>query len=153
MTFGGPSASPTMACSGSPARDSVIRPPIGPIAITAWSSTPSLEMLSTPEGEALDTRGEDDAEGRLGEWARLESTCEGGRFTARVDGVAVYACLDVVPSGGEILPQSEVFDWLVRKFDLQPLTEGGEETRNANPATHRGPSKAIVAGVLVASPR
>jgi hypothetical protein len=71
--------------------------------------------------EALDTRGKDDVESPLGEWTRVECVCDGGRVSVVVNGVAVNACRDVVPSGGKILLQSEGFELFVRKFELHPL--------------------------------
>ena len=73
--------------------------------------------------EILDTRGKDDVESPLGDWTRVECTCEGGRIAVAVNGVAVNACRDVVPAGGKILLQSEGFELFVRKFELHPLAK------------------------------
>jgi hypothetical protein len=71
--------------------------------------------------ELIDTRGKDDVESKLGEWTRVECTCEGKTIAVRVNGVEVNRCYDATPSAGKILLQSEGFELFVRKFELHPL--------------------------------
>jgi hypothetical protein len=71
--------------------------------------------------ELLDTRGKDDVESKLGEWTRVECTCEGDKITVSVNGVTVNHAYEVFPPGGKILLQSEGFELFVRKFELHPL--------------------------------
>ena len=71
--------------------------------------------------ELIDTRGKDDVESPLGEWTRVECICRGDRITVIVNGETVNECFDVVPSAGKILLQTEGFEVLFRKFQLQPL--------------------------------
>ncbi|MDG3002230.1 3-keto-disaccharide hydrolase [Paludisphaera mucosa] len=73
--------------------------------------------------ELLDTRGREDVESPLGEWTRVECECDGSRIAVRVNGAAVDACYDVVPSSGRILLQTEGFELFVRKFEIRPLTK------------------------------
>lgn len=73
--------------------------------------------------ELLDTRGKDDVESPLGEWTRVECTCEGKRITVAVNGKVVNECHDAFPSAGKILLQSEGFEILFRKFELHPLNK------------------------------
>lgn len=73
--------------------------------------------------ELLDTRGKDDVESPLGEWTKVECTCQERRITVRVNGTVVNECYDVFPSAGKILLQSEGFELFVRKFELRPLTK------------------------------
>jgi hypothetical protein len=71
--------------------------------------------------ELLDTRGKEDAESPLGEWTRVECLCRDKEITVKVNGVAVNHCYDAFPSAGKILLQTEGFEIMFRKFDLQPL--------------------------------
>jgi hypothetical protein len=71
--------------------------------------------------ELIDTRGKEDVESPLGEWTRLECICSGNRITVVVNGVTVNECYDVYPSAGKILLESEGFEILFRKVELQPL--------------------------------
>jgi hypothetical protein len=74
--------------------------------------------------EKIDTRGKDDVDSPLGEWTRIECICAGNRITVRVNGVEVNECYNVFPSAGKILLESEGFEILFRKLELQPLGEG-----------------------------
>ncbi|MPZ20506.1 MAG: DUF1080 domain-containing protein [Luteitalea sp.] len=71
--------------------------------------------------EVIDTRGRWDVESPLGEWTRVECICDGDRITNIVNGVTVNECYDALPSAGKILLESEGFEILVRRFELQPL--------------------------------
>ena len=74
--------------------------------------------------ELLDTRGKDDVASPLGEWTRVECICNQDRITIKIEGVTVNECLDVYPSGGRILLQSEGNEIYFRKFELHPLNKG-----------------------------
>lgn len=74
--------------------------------------------------ELLDTRGRNDVESPLGEWTRVECTCEGRRIRVAVNGTVVNECNDVFPASGKILLQTEGFEILFRKFELRPLPPG-----------------------------
>jgi len=71
--------------------------------------------------ELLDTRGKDDVESPLGEWTRVECLCRGKEITVQVNGVTVNRCYDAFPAAGKILLQTEGFEILFRRFELQPL--------------------------------
>lgn len=71
--------------------------------------------------EIIDTRGKEDVESPLGEWTRVECICSGKRITVVVNGVTVNECYNVYPLAGKILLESEGFEILFRKFELQPL--------------------------------
>lgn len=73
--------------------------------------------------ELLDTRGKNDVESPLGEWTRVECTCEGKTITVSVNGTVINHCYNVYPSAGRILLQTEGFELYVRKFELHPLTK------------------------------
>jgi hypothetical protein len=70
--------------------------------------------------ELLDTRGKHDVESPLGEWNRVECLCDGKRITVVVNGTTVNKCYDTFPAAGKILLQSEGFELIVRKFEVQP---------------------------------
>jgi Domain of Unknown Function (DUF1080) len=104
---------------------------LGPDGRTRWKKggTPTVYSgkqfwwsLHDPDFEELiDTRGKQDVESPLGEWTRVECVCDGNRITAIVNGTTVNECFDVFPSAGKILLESEGFEILFRKFELQPL--------------------------------
>ena len=71
--------------------------------------------------ELIDTSGRWDAESPLGQWTRVECIATGGTMTVIVNGTVVNECYDVFPASGKILLQSEGFEILFRRFDLQPL--------------------------------
>jgi hypothetical protein len=71
--------------------------------------------------ELIDTRGKDDVESPLGEWTKVECTCEGDKITVAVNGHTVNQAYAVTPAAGKILLQTEGFELFVRKFELQPL--------------------------------
>jgi hypothetical protein len=71
--------------------------------------------------EVIDTRGRWDVESPLGQWTRVECIANGSTVTVIVNGTAVNECYDAFPSGGKILLQSEGFEILFRRFELQPL--------------------------------
>ena len=71
--------------------------------------------------EELDTRGKNDVESKLGEWTRVECFCEGKRIRVFVNGKQVNEAYDVYPAAGKILLQTEGFEILFRKFEIQPL--------------------------------
>jgi geranylgeranyl transferase type-2 subunit beta len=73
--------------------------------------------------EAIDTRGKDDLESPLGDWTRVECLCNDKRITIKVNGTTINECYDVFPSAGKILLQSEGFEILFRRFELQPLNK------------------------------
>jgi len=78
--------------------------------------------------ERRDTRGKDDVESPPGEWNRVECLCEGDRVEVRVNGVTVNKAYGVAPAAGKVLLQSEGFELVVRRFELQPL-KPREDTR------------------------
>jgi hypothetical protein len=71
--------------------------------------------------ELLDTRGRNDVESPLGEWTKVECICEGKTITVIVNGHTVNKAIDVFPSAGKILLQSEGFELFVRKFEIGPV--------------------------------
>ena len=71
--------------------------------------------------ELLDTRGKDDVESPLGEWTRVECTCEGSTISVSVNGTKVNHAYDVFPAAGKILMQTEGFELFVRKWEIHPL--------------------------------
>jgi hypothetical protein len=71
--------------------------------------------------ELLDTRGKDDVESPLGEWTRVECTCDGSTISVKVNGTKVNHAYDVLPAAGKILLQCEGFELFVRKFELHPI--------------------------------
>ena len=71
--------------------------------------------------ELLDTRGRNDVESPKGEWTQVEIRCEKSRIAVSVNGTKINECYDAFPAAGQILLQSEGFEWFVRKFELQPL--------------------------------
>lgn len=71
--------------------------------------------------EYLDTYGKNDVESKLGEWTKVECTCDGDRISVAVNGTTVNQCYDVFPADGRILLQSEGFELFVRKFEIHPL--------------------------------
>ena len=71
--------------------------------------------------ELIDTRGKFDLESPMGEWTRIERICASNRISVLVNGTKVNECFDVFPAGGKILLESEGFEILLRKFELQPL--------------------------------
>lgn len=71
--------------------------------------------------ELLDTRGKNDVESPLGEWTRVECTCDRDTITIAVNGKVVNKAYDVTPAAGKILLQSEGFELFVRKFEIHPL--------------------------------
>ena len=73
--------------------------------------------------EKVDTRGKNDVASRLGEWTRVECICDGGRVTIKINGVTVNEALDVWPTGGKILLQSEGNEIYYRRFELHPLKQ------------------------------
>ena len=60
-------------------------------------------------------------ESPLGEWTRVECTCDGNTITVTVNGTTVNHAYDVFPAAGKILLQCEGFELFVRKFELHPL--------------------------------
>jgi hypothetical protein len=89
---------------------------------TVYSGKQFWWSLHDPEFEELiDTRGKQDVESPLGEWTRVECLCNKNRITVIVNGITVNECFDVYPSAGKILLESEGFEILFRKFELQPL--------------------------------
>lgn len=71
--------------------------------------------------ESIDTNGRWDVESPLGQWTRVECIANGRTITVIVNGTVVNECYDVFPSSGKILLQSEGFEVLFRRFELQPL--------------------------------
>ncbi len=71
--------------------------------------------------EKIDTRGKNDVDSPLGEWTRLECVCRGSRILVLVNGTEVNECYDTFPSAGKILLESEGFEILFRKIELQPF--------------------------------
>lgn len=71
--------------------------------------------------ENIDTRGRNDVDSPLGEWTRMECICRGSRITVRVNGIEVNECYDAFPSEGKILIESEGFEILFRRLELEPL--------------------------------
>jgi hypothetical protein len=71
--------------------------------------------------ELLDERGKNDLESPPGEWTRVECICDGARISVRVNGTTVNEADQVFPAAGKILLQSEGFELIVRKFELNPL--------------------------------
>ena len=89
---------------------------------TVYSGKQFWWSLHDPDfEEVIDTRGKQDVESPLGEWTRVECVCDGNRVTVIVNGTTVNECFDVFPSAGKILLESEGFEILFRKFELQPL--------------------------------
>src|SRR4029079_19156171 len=60
--------------------------------------------------ERIDTRGRDDLESALDQWARVECICQGNRIRVLVNGTVVNECYDVFPGAGKILLESEGFE-------------------------------------------
>ena len=58
----------------------------------------------------MDTRGKDDLESPLGEWAKVECICQGSKIEIRVNGTTVNKAFDVFPAAGKILLQTEGFE-------------------------------------------
>lgn len=71
--------------------------------------------------ELIDTRGKKDVDSPLGEWTRLECICDGNRVTVIVNGTTVNEAVEVFPTAGKILLESEGFEILFRKLELHPL--------------------------------
>jgi hypothetical protein len=71
--------------------------------------------------EKIDTRGRNDLESPLADWTRVECLCQGNRISILVNGTVVNECFDIFPSAGKILLESEGFEILIRKFELDPL--------------------------------
>lgn len=71
--------------------------------------------------ELIDTRGKDDVESPLGEWAKVEVIAAGKRLTIKINGQIVNECVAVNPAAGKILLQSEGFEVFFRTFELHPL--------------------------------
>jgi Domain of Unknown Function (DUF1080) len=71
--------------------------------------------------EIIDTRGKNDVESPLDEWTKVECICRADRITVAVNEETVNECYKVFPSSGKILLESEGFEILFRKFELQPL--------------------------------
>ncbi len=72
-------------------------------------------------------RGKNDVESPLGEWTRLEVIADGNRLTYKVNGVTVNQAVDVNPSSGKLLLQTELAEMFVRRFELWPLGEAPRE--------------------------
>ncbi|MPY90996.1 MAG: DUF1080 domain-containing protein [Luteitalea sp.] len=104
---------------------------LGPDGRTRWKKGGTPTVYSgkqfwwsqhDPEfDEVIDTRGRWDVESPLGEWTRVECISDGDRITNIVNGVTVNECYDAFPSAGKILLESEGFEILFRRFELQPL--------------------------------
>ena len=73
--------------------------------------------------ELIDTRGRWDVESPLGEWTRVECTCNQARITIAVNGRTVNECFDTYPTRGKILLEAEGFEIFFRKFELRALTQ------------------------------
>ena len=69
-------------------------------------------------------RGKQDIDSPGQQWTRLDVICDGGHITYRVNGIQANEAFDVVPSSGRILIQSELAEVYVRRFELQPLSNG-----------------------------
>ena len=71
--------------------------------------------------DCLDFRGTGDIEKPVGEWNRIECSCDGDRIQTWLNGVLVNEAFDVWPTNGPILLQCEGSEIFVRKFELHPL--------------------------------
>jgi len=71
--------------------------------------------------ELLDTRGRDDVASPLGQWTKVECTCDGDRVTIKINGIAVNECFHTYPSAGKILLQNEGNEIYFRNVELRPL--------------------------------
>lgn len=71
--------------------------------------------------ELLDTRGKNDLESPLGEWTKVEAICRGAKIQIKINGQLVNEAIDVFPSAGKILLQSEGFEIFLRNVELHPL--------------------------------
>jgi hypothetical protein len=71
--------------------------------------------------EKLDTRGDRDVAGPVGEWTKVEVICAANRVTVRINGRTVNEALDVWPTRGKILLQNEGNEIYYRNWRLVPL--------------------------------
>lgn len=71
--------------------------------------------------DVLGFRGPRDAEKPVGEWNRVEVTCDGGNVTYLLNGAKVNELRDGSFTEGKILFQSEGAELFFRKIDLHPL--------------------------------
>ena len=71
--------------------------------------------------DELGFRGRQDVEKPVGEWNRLEATCDGGSVAYYLNGVKVNEGRDGSCREGRILIQSEGAEMFFRRIELQPL--------------------------------
>lgn len=72
-------------------------------------------------------RGRDDLESPHGQWTKMEVVADGDRLTYKVNGVVVNEALDVNPSSGKLLLQTELAELFVRRYELWPLGKAPNE--------------------------
>ena len=66
-------------------------------------------------------RGTRDVEKPVGDWNRLEITCDAARIRVKLNGTVVNEVFDVFPSSGKILLQSEGSEIFFRRVEIEPL--------------------------------
>ena len=71
--------------------------------------------------ELLDTRGKNDVASPLGQWTKVECTCDGNRITIKINGKIVNECYDVFPAFGKILLENEKNEIYFRNLEIRPL--------------------------------
>jgi len=71
--------------------------------------------------DTLDFRGPRDVEKPVGQWNRIEATCEGGNVTYFLNGVKVMEGRDGGFTWGRLLFQSEAAELFFRLIELHPL--------------------------------
>ncbi|MFO1095605.1 MAG: DUF1080 domain-containing protein [Planctomycetaceae bacterium] len=82
--------------------------------INWWGRDPDWE-------DKLGFRGQQDVEGKDGEWTRFDVFCKGKQVTVYVNGVLVNEGFDADPSAGQLQLQTEQAELFVRRWELWPL--------------------------------
>ena len=71
--------------------------------------------------ELIDTRGKNDRASPLGEWTKVEATCDGDRITIKINGHTVNEAVKVSPASGKICFQGEGYEIFFRNFNMHAL--------------------------------
>ncbi len=76
--------------------------------------------------DKLGFRGSKDPDSPVGDWTRLDVTCDGGHIQVYVNGTKVNEAFDVTPRRGKLQLQTELAEVYFRRWELWPLDQAPE---------------------------